>query len=218
MDGRPPTGQGRGAGGPPVRVGGIGVSHRPPLLYNLHTIFTMATSLPLFTRILPMEATRPRKAPRLSGPCINHGVRRGLWQWCPHCYTNVRKRTNHRGHVSFVTPPRPLKVFTESPMKKPDRSQSAAIAATGQADEAFQKKYPNVLAYLLDTAWDDGSPREPSSLALSLKDGQWQAALNDKALKASFYSSAPDMLSSLRLLEKALAEGVSAWRPWKKGK
>lgn len=103
-------------------------------------------------------------------------------------------------------------------MKKPDKVQAGAIEATGQADERFAKAYPLLLTYLLDVFWDDGSPREPSALSLTIKDGLWQAALNDKALKQSFYSSGPDMAAALKLLEKALQDGVGAWRSWKRGK
>lgn len=103
-------------------------------------------------------------------------------------------------------------------MQKPDKSQDAAAKAMGQADEAFAKRYPIITTYLVDTQWDDGSAREASALAFTVKDGCWQVALNDKALKRSFYTVAPTMTEALKLLEKALSEGLDAWRAWKRGK
>jgi hypothetical protein len=103
-------------------------------------------------------------------------------------------------------------------MKRPDTTETAAKDSCGLTDEGFVKKYPNISAYLMDDKWDDGKARECSSLAFSVKDGTWQLALNDKALKTSMYTSAPTMDSCLKTLEKALADHVQAWRSWKKGK
>lgn len=103
-------------------------------------------------------------------------------------------------------------------MKRPEKSEVRKATEAGQADEQFAKKYPTILQYLLDDKWDDGKERETSALAVSLKDGMWQAALNDKALKQSFYSSAATLPQALALMEKALVDGVDAWRSWKKGK
>jgi len=103
-------------------------------------------------------------------------------------------------------------------MKRPSKVQEARADQSGHADEGFLKKYPTLSGYLSDGKWDDGQPRQLSTLTWSVQDGLWQAALNDKALKQSMYCTAPTQAEALKLMEKALAEGVEAWRPWKKGK
>lgn len=103
-------------------------------------------------------------------------------------------------------------------MIKPDKSQMKAVEVSGIADEAFKGKYPLITAYLMDGTWDDGSSRETSAISFTIKDGMWQLALNDKALKTSAYTTAPTMQACLVALEKALAGGQVGWRPWKRGK
>jgi hypothetical protein len=103
-------------------------------------------------------------------------------------------------------------------MKKPTKEQEDLAAVAGHADEGFTKKYPTLAEYMTTQAWEGGGVREPSAISLSIKDGLWQAALNDKALKQSLYSSAATLAEALKALEGALADGVGAWRPWKRGK
>jgi hypothetical protein len=45
-----------------------------------------------------------------------------------------------------------------------------------------------------------------------------QVALNDKALRQSLYSTSGSLHDAFRLVEKALADNLDAWRPWKGGK
>lgn len=103
-------------------------------------------------------------------------------------------------------------------MKKPDKSQVAAAAATGCPDATFSKQYPTITQFLSDVAWDDGTKREPSSLGVTVRDGLVQLAMNDKDAKQSMYTSAGSLTEALKLMEKALAGGLDAWRPWNAGK
>lgn len=103
-------------------------------------------------------------------------------------------------------------------MKRPDSSTSPSSVGPPVTDTAFSAAYPLVWSYLSESTWDDGKPRETSALSFTWKDSSWQVALNDKALKQSLYSTASTQKQALKLLEEALATGVGAWRPWKRGK
>jgi len=105
-------------------------------------------------------------------------------------------------------------------MQRPTPKQEAAAAATGCTDEQLAKKFPTVVSYLTDTKYDDGSSREPSSFTVTCSAGGVQVALNDKELKQSLYSTSGTLQDALKLMEKALIDGIDAWRPWgrKKGK
>lgn len=135
------------------------------------------------------------------------------------CYANIRCRENNPGHLAYkaerVQPYIPL---VETIMKKPTQSQSKAVGQTTMCDETWNKSYPTIVMYLVDDQWEDGTAREPSSLAVTFRDGLIQLALNDKDLKQSLYTSAGSVKEALGLMEKALAMGVEAWRPWKSGK
>lgn len=103
-------------------------------------------------------------------------------------------------------------------MKKPDKSQAASAAATGCPDEGWVKKYPKLVEMMTTVAWDDDTPRAPTSISISCVDGMIQIAANDKDLKQSFYTTAGSIAEALGLLERAIAQGVDGWRPWKAGK
>lgn len=103
-------------------------------------------------------------------------------------------------------------------MKKPSQRQAEAVGQTTTPDEGFNKRFPTVAAYICDDKWEDGTDREPSTFSVSCRDGLIQIAMNDKELKQSLYTSAGSLQEALGLMEKALAAGVDAWRPWKTGK
>jgi len=103
-------------------------------------------------------------------------------------------------------------------MKRPDPSQAASIATNGFSDEAWAKKYPSIVEHLVCGAYDDGTPRELSSLTISASDGQLQLALNDKEMRRSLYTSAGTLPEALQLMERALVSGTCPWRPWQGGK
>lgn len=88
-------------------------------------------------------------------------------------------------------------------MKRPSPREEQARATTGQADETFTVLYPTILTYLLDDKWDDGKAREVSAISFTIKEGNWQLALNDKALKRSFYTTGATLESCLEALEAA---------------
>lgn len=102
-------------------------------------------------------------------------------------------------------------------MKRPD-AVSASPSSQSASDEAFAKAYPTLWGYVADCQWDDGKNRETSALSFTWKEGLWQLALNDKALKQSFYTAAGTLQSALKAMEKALLDGSGQWRPWKRGK
>lgn len=148
-------------------------------------------------------------------PCSNRPTRRALVTPCLLCYANGRGRANYKGHAFYRRPQAPARVYVESPMKRPSEAQAARAAAGCLADEAFAKKYPSLTEYLTTTAWEDGAKREPSTLSLKSEAGVWNLGVNDKALERTLWTTAPTLADALRLAEKALAEGVDAWRPWK---
>lgn len=139
-------------------------------------------------------------------------------EWCPYCYANLRGRANYTGHRGFRSSPSKYVPWRIEPLKRPTPAQEKCASANGVSDAQFVAKYPTILSYLTDESWDDGKARELSALSWTIKDGSWQLALNDKALKQSLYTSGPTMTEALKLLEACLASGSGSWRPWKRGK
>lgn len=150
--------------------------------------------------------------------CPNKGSRVAL-HWCMLCYSNARCRGSYPGHLRYRK--RVLEVAlpeVDLIMKRPTPRQEANVSADTGPDETWNKRYPTLTRYLVDVSWEDGSAREPSALSITIRDGVVQLACNDKDLKQSLYTSAGSVAEALTLMEKALAAGVDAWRPWKGGK
>lgn len=104
-------------------------------------------------------------------------------------------------------------------MKKPDSTPLASVGGvTSLGEDKWVGKCVHVSEYLVTTQWEDGTPREPSALSLSVADGLCLVALNDKDLKQSIYTSAETFQEALKLMEAALGSGKASWRPWKAGK
>lgn len=95
-----------------------------------------------------------------------------------------------------------------------------AAGGQGMPDATFMKDYPSIAAYLSDPVWDDGTPRELSTLSISVDDGQIRLALNDKDGRQSAYTNALSVKDAFKALEQALAKDLITWRAWdrKKGK
>ena len=99
-------------------------------------------------------------------------------------------------------------------MRKPE-----PLAPTGGQplfpDEMWLKKLPTICEYLSHTTYEDGSPRETSTISVKEQDGKVLVALNDKQESRGLYRSAGSVQEAMALIEKALATNSADWRVWK---
>lgn len=152
-------------------------------------------------------------------PCLNRGIKRARAVWCAGCYGNIRGRTNWQGHLGYHAKPSVYVPWEVYIMRKPDSVVGVSGEATASLEEdKWLGKFKCVCEYLTTTKWDDGSPREPSAISVSVSDGALTIALNDKDLKQSIYTSAGTLQEALKLMEDSLASSKVTWRPWKAGK
>lgn len=102
------------------------------------------------------------------------------------------------------------------------KKKQAKAAANGvnalPEDGWFVDAYPNITMFLTDTVWDDGSPRDPSTMGISIKEGMFALALNDKDGRQSAYTSAETLRDALAAMEAALEADRITWRPWDRKK
>jgi hypothetical protein len=99
-------------------------------------------------------------------------------------------------------------------MQRPKQSPSSAETSSGVQDVFLTTSCPTVVTYLTDTKWDDGSPRETSSISVTIDSGSIKVALNDRASKMTLYVTASDLRAALTTLEKAVTSGSPDWRKW----
>lgn len=103
-------------------------------------------------------------------------------------------------------------------MQKRKSAEPGSKCNVMPVEQGFTKRYPTIVMYMTDLVWDDGTPREVSSLGVSVKDGLMCLALNDKDGRQSAYTSAVTLEKALEALEKALAEDAVTWRAWDRKK
>lgn len=75
--------------------------------------------------------------------------------------------------------------------------------------------YPTIMEYMTDAYWEDGKPRETSSLTINVGGDQVRVSLNDKPGKRSVNTSAVNLVGALEALEAVLATGAPPWRHWR---
>lgn len=131
---------------------------------------------------------------------------------------NLLRGKRYRGHYGWTDPNRVPRYEEVVIMKKPDTVAKAKAGQVSLPDDKFVTQYPMITEYLATQEWEDKTPREPSTLAVSLGDGMFKLALNDKELKQSLYTAAGTLQEALKLMEGALKAGNGEWRKWNDGK
>lgn len=99
-------------------------------------------------------------------------------------------------------------------MKRVTPTTAGGVAATPCLDLEFSGAFPELLLYLTDPSWDDGSSRELASLSLTIEGGLFKLALNDRAQHRTMYLTSQSIREGLELMEDNLASGRGDWRAW----
>lgn len=75
---------------------------------------------------------------------------------------------------------------------------------------------PNLWDHMTAVSYDDGSPREVSTLTVFVEGRIVKVCLNDRAVSRSLFTSGASIKECLESVEKALRSDAGAdWRPWK---
>jgi len=132
---------------------------------------------------------------------------------CPLCYSNVRARSNYKGHVGY----RPVRAEVRLTMSQYIRKEQAPKGPGGAQGkvvppEDIVSRFPALWEYLSLDRWEDGKKREVSSLTLFWGDGRLKAALNDKANGRVLFSAGTSLSDLLVSLEAALVSGDAEWK------
>lgn len=83
------------------------------------------------------------------------------------------------------------------------------------SDEWLLKNCPAVLEHLCDGRFDDGTPRETSTISIFVDAGVLKVSLNDREQRRTLYVTASNLQDGFLGLEKSLGATVPDWRPWK---
>jgi len=96
-------------------------------------------------------------------------------------------------------------------MRKPTQKPGAPSLARA-TDDSFAKDYEMLFEMMTHTTWDDGTPRQTSSLTIFAEDGCWKACLSDRELGTVTFVTSKTVLGLLVALEDGLEECTLDWR------
>jgi len=97
-------------------------------------------------------------------------------------------------------------------LKRVQEDTSAQAAEQSASWKSFQSKYPALAEYMSAETWDDGKPRQTSTLTFFYEDGCVKGCLNDREADRALWVTAGALLEALEAIEKALAAGTGDWR------
>lgn len=99
-------------------------------------------------------------------------------------------------------------------MKKPDANARRVVGVSPMLvkDERYEKKCPTLWAHLTSLQWDDGTPRETSSLMIFAGDGMLKAMLKDREAGLCLWVASDGLEKLLLVLEAALNDPQQEWR------
>ena len=101
-------------------------------------------------------------------------------------------------------------------MKKPEGLPAGGPSPL-PADLCIMLKCPSLVEHLSAEQWDDGTPRERSTLTVFIEEGQFKLCLNDRNQGSSLFVASQSLREAVKALEKRLDGSQAAdWRPWKR--
>src|SRR6185369_13315110 len=112
----------------------------------------------------------------------------GLDGFCGFCYAGVKGRHTYKGHAGYRTPPKPAPFWRRHDVQKPQPVSGGASGPSLVPEHGPIGEHAGLRDYLTNGKYDDGSPRQLSTITLFWEDGA-KAALNDRDNHRSLYVS-----------------------------
>lgn len=97
-------------------------------------------------------------------------------------------------------------------LKKPNGPTKPPAVGTGFSDKEFEKEFPYLAAFLLQTTWADKSERLPGTITVFVQDGQMKLCVNDRDLNRSAFVTAPTWAMLIQITEDKLSDDSLEWR------
>jgi len=95
---------------------------------------------------------------------------------------------------------------------KKDASRKVEGTAAALIDEKASKKWPVLLDHLTQVAWEDGTPRQTSTLSVFVGDGAFKALLKDRETALCLWVACPVLDKLFDVIEAALVDPGTVWR------
>lgn len=143
--------------------------------------------------------------------CPNRGVRPWVWP-CPECWSNVFKGRNYRGHIGELSRSEWIERYAMPVWAKKSQAPSADAVPALSLAESDRKRYEALVEMMELSSWEDGTPRQTSTMTLFIDSGSLKACLNDRDGDRTAWVSADSFKGLLDALEKGLRDDSLDWR------
>lgn len=95
---------------------------------------------------------------------------------------------------------------------RPARNGVGQVVSVLPDDPAFLARYPVIWEYMTIDSYDDGKPRQRSTLLFVVEDGAWKCCLNDRDQQRSLWLAGGSFEAVLAVLEATLDDPRAIWR------
>jgi len=102
--------------------------------------------------------------------------------------------------------------MSRSPLKRPPAPPTSGPPTSKQSYSEWEKLWPNLLAFMQDETYEDGSRRTTGTLLFFFQDATFKACLNDRDCNRSAFLSASGIHEACDALEEGLANDSLDWR------
>lgn len=98
-------------------------------------------------------------------------------------------------------------------LKKPEElSPGSNVLSPLQSAGSVLEAFPCLVEWLSSSKWDDGTPRQPSTMRLAWEDGKWKLMFLDTAGGRVLYLSSNLLEEVMLSLEQTLQTGKGDWQ------
>lgn len=97
-------------------------------------------------------------------------------------------------------------------LKKVTGAHDGTVAGGPVLPCSFFENLPAVWEHLTLGQYEDGSPRQRSSLTVFFEDGLIKVCLSDRDQERTAWSSSDELVDAMRGLEQAIVQGTVQWR------
>lgn len=97
-------------------------------------------------------------------------------------------------------------------LTKPSTTQQRTPPAEQPISPTLEALFPNLFAYMGQTAWEDGTPRLTTTVLFFIERGELKLCISDRDLQRSAFITGSDFQSLLESVETALEDDSVDWR------
>lgn len=133
--------------------------------------------------------------------------------WCSRCLQNMEGTANHAGHRFYkrwLAKPA-LKYWEVAMLKRPTAGGDDGKGGTPDRDGALEC-CPMLWEQLVSDEYDDGHPRQRSTLLLFADGSEAKVCLSDRDLSRVAFGTGASFQEAIGVLERQLQEDRVPWR------